>query len=76
MDDKSSLSSLKKYELVKDEKIIKTFDYDDKKYVISKYYDNSSSWNHLHILLKERKNYYVLESIKNVIQLMTGVTCI
>ena len=61
---KSSLSSLKKYIFVSNETTIKNLEYDNKNYVISRYYDDSSSWSHLNILLKNNDTYYVLENIK------------
>ena len=70
---KSSLSSLDKYIFVSNETNIKKLEYDNKNYVISRYYDDSSSWSHLNILLKNNDTYYVLENIKNVIQLMTDL---
>lgn len=64
IDYKSSLSSLVKYAFVENEKNIKSFEYDNQSYVISRYYDNSSSWSHLNLLLKDKNDYYILESIK------------
>ena len=61
---KSSLSSLNKYIFVSNETTIKSLEYDNKNYVISRYYDDSSSWSHLNILLKNNDTYYVLENIK------------
>ncbi len=61
---KSMLSNFEKYTFIEEEKPIKSFEYDSRSYVISKYYDNSSSWSHLNLLLKEKGDYYILESIK------------
>ena len=64
IDYKSSLSHLKKYQLVENEIIIKNFQYQDQNYVISKYY-NSGTWSHLNLLLKYKNTYYILKNIKN-----------
>lgn len=64
-DYKSSLSNLEKYTFFNDEKIIKKLEYNNKNYIISRYYDNISSWSHLNILLKNKDNYYILKNIKN-----------
>ena len=64
-DYKSSLSNLEKYVFVNNEKIIKSFEYNNKNYIISRYYNNSSSWSHLNLLLKNKDNYYILKNIKN-----------
>lgn len=61
---KDSLSSLEKYIFVDNEIIIKKLEYNNKNYVISRYYDNSSSWSHLNLLLKDNDNYYILKNIK------------
>ena len=63
-DYKSSISSLEKYMLIDNETIIKSFEYGNKNYVISRYYDNSSSWSNLNLLLKNGDIYYVLQNIK------------
>lgn len=63
-DYKNSLSSLEKYIFSDNETAIKSFEYDNKNYVISRYYDDSSSWSHLNLLLKNNDTYYILESIK------------
>ena len=65
LDYKSSLSNLEKYAFINNEKIIKKLEYNNKKYIISRYYDNSSSWSHLNLLLKNKDNYYILKNIKN-----------
>lgn len=64
LDFKSSLSNLEKYTFVENEKNIKSFEYDKRSYLISRYYDNSSSWSHLNVLLEDKNDYYILESIK------------
>ncbi len=64
IDYKSSLSHLKKYQLVENEIIIKNFQYQNQNYVISKYY-NSGTWSHLNLLLKYKNTYYILKNIKN-----------
>ncbi len=63
IDYKSSLSNLTKYKFIENEKIIKSFEYENNSYAISKYYDNSSSWSHLNLLLKDKNNYYILKNI-------------
>ncbi len=64
LDYKCSLSSLEKYIFADNEIVIKSLEYNNKNYVISRYYDDSSSWSHLHLLLKSNDNYYILENIK------------
>ena len=64
-DYKGSLSNLEKYVFVNNETIIKKLEYNNKNYIISRYYDNSSSWSHLNLLLKNKDNYYILKNIKN-----------
>ncbi len=61
---RSSLSNLEKYTFIENEKTVKSFEYDNQSYVISKYHDHSSSWSHLNLLLKDKNDYYILESIK------------
>ena len=58
IDYRRSLSNLEKYKLTKNEKIIKNFEYTNKNYVISRYYNNSSSWSHLNLLLKNKYQKY------------------
>lgn len=65
IDYKSVLSGLEKHTFKEDEITIKTFEYNNKNYVISRYYENSSSWSHLNLLLKDSNNYYILKNIKN-----------
>ncbi len=60
---KYTLTSLEKYELVENESIIKKINYNNKEYIISKYYDNTSSWSNLNILLRDN-DYYILKKIK------------
>lgn len=60
---KSLLADLNTYNLLKNEKVIKTFKYQDKDYFITRYYDNSSTWSNLNILLKDKNNYYMLKNI-------------
>ena len=64
LDYNSSISNLEKYEFISNEKIIKIFSYNNKNYVITMYYDNTSSWSHINLLLKDKENYYILEKIK------------
>lgn len=64
LDYKNSLSGLEEYIFVDNETTIKSLGYDNKNYVISRYYDDSSSWSHLNLLLKNNDTYYVLENIK------------
>lgn len=70
---KKYVSNLEKYVFVDNEIIIKKLEYNNKNYVISRYYDNSSSWSHLNLLLKDNDNYYILKNIKNVIHLMMNL---
>ncbi len=64
MDYRSLLSNLERYTFIENEKIVKFFENEDQSYVISRYYDNSSSWSNLNLLLKDKNDYYILESIK------------
>lgn len=64
IDEKSQILKLEKYTLLSTEKISKQFEYESKKYVISSYYDDTSSLGHLNILLKIKDDYYRLEEIK------------
>ena len=49
LDYKNLLSDLEKYTFVDNEVIIKELEYNNKKYAISRYYNNSSSWSHLNL---------------------------
>ena len=64
LDYKNLLSDLEKYTFVDNEVIIKELEYNNKKYAISRYYNNSSSWSHLNLLLKNNDTYYILKNIK------------
>lgn len=64
LDYTSSIASLEKYKFIDGEKVIKSLNYDNKNYIISKYYDTSSSWSSLNILLKNNDDYYILKTIK------------
>lgn len=50
-DYKSSLSNLEKYVFVNNETTIKKLEYNNKNYMISRYYYNSSSWSHLNLFI-------------------------
>lgn len=63
IDYKYTLTSLEKYEFVENESIIKKINYNNKEFVISKYYDNKSTWSNLNILLKGN-NYHSLKKIE------------
>lgn len=62
---KNSISNLENHIFIHSEKIVKEFEYNNNYYVISRYYDDSSSWRHLNLLLKYNENYYVLKNINN-----------
>ena len=64
LDFKISISHLEKYQLSKNEEIIKTFQYENHSFIISRYYDDTSSWSHLNLLLKIKNNYYLIKNIK------------
>lgn len=64
LDRKSSISNLNDYLFVSNEQIVKELEYNNNKYIISKYYDSTSSWSHLNILLKEKDKFYMLKNIK------------
>ena len=61
---KNSISNLNNYTFTTNEQIVKEFEYDNNKYIISRYYDSTSSWSHINILLKEKNKYYMLKNIK------------
>lgn len=50
---KSKLLELEKHSLVQGERKIKEFQYNKKNYIITSYYDNTSSWSHLNYNDKE-----------------------
>lgn len=58
-----SFSQLPIHAITENEKIIRTFDYDGFHYMITKYYDDTSSWSHLNILLQNQDHYYLLQNI-------------
>lgn len=58
-----SLSQLSQHDIKENEKIVRTFDYDGFHYMITKYYDDTSSWSHLNLLLQNQGNYYLLKNI-------------
>ena len=60
----TTISSLKKYKLKKDEKVITHFKYNNYNYAITSYSTNLSNHNNNHILLKLKKKYYLLDTIK------------
>lgn len=64
IDEKSQILKLEKYKILPLENILTEFKYEKYEYVISSYYDDTSSWSHLNILLKLQDKYYRLEEIK------------
>ena len=69
---KKEISKLEKYSIKKTEKIITEFKIKNQNYLIIKYYDQTSSWSHLNILLKEKNNYYKIENINKCDTLDNG----
>lgn len=61
---KNPILNLSEYILVPSEKIIKEIKHNGKKYLVSIYYDDTSSWSHINFLLKENQKYYILENVK------------
>ena len=64
LEDRSKISHLKEYTFSSNEEVVKSFDYNQYHYVLTKYYDDTSSWSHLNLLLKKKEEYYLLENIK------------
>ena len=62
---RSNLSNLDEYTLDQNEKIVKEFEYNNKKYTISMNYGNKGSWGDVNFLLKENKKYYKIKNIKS-----------
>lgn len=60
-------SNLKKekYTLLPNEEIENEIIYKNYKYVITKYYDNTTSFSHHNILLNNNNYYYILESLNS-----------
>ena len=60
-------SNLKKekYTLLPNEEIENEIIYKNYKYVITKYYDNTTSYSHHNILLNNNNYYYILESLNS-----------
>lgn len=71
-DYESTKEKLDKYELVKDEKVIKEFKFKSFNYAITKYYSENSSWSNLNILLKDKDEYRSLTSIERCDTLDSG----
>ena len=59
----TSSNGLEKYELLKDEIVLKEFTYNKKKYVLTSYYDDKNSYATNNILIKNNKDYYYLGKI-------------
>lgn len=57
------LSKLEKYNLLENESIKNEFKIENKKYILTTYYKNDSSYAYNNLLLKNRNDYYLLESI-------------
>ena len=64
MVENEKLAKLEKHTLTSGEKILQEFEYENDKYVVVKYYDDTSSWSHLYILFNTRNQYYILKDIK------------
>ena len=64
LDYKSSISNLEKYTFSSNEEIVKSFRYDKYNYLLTMYYDDTSSWSHLNLLLIDNKEYYLLKNIQ------------
>lgn len=63
-DEKNQISKLQQYKILSNEETLKTINIKNKNYLITKYYDDTSSWSHLNIILKITEDYYLLEKIK------------
>ena len=64
LENRSKISKLEQYTFLSNEEIVTSFDYNQYHYILTKYYDDTSSWSHLHLLLKEKENHYLLKNIK------------
>lgn len=64
LDYKSSISNLEKYTFSSNEKIVKSFKYNKYNYLLTMYYDDTSSWSHLNLLLLDNEEYYLLKNIQ------------
>lgn len=57
------LSKLEKYNLLENESIKNEFKIENKKYILTTYYKNDSSYAYNNLLLKNKNDYYLLESM-------------
>lgn len=64
LDYKSSISNLEKYTFSSNEKIVKSFKYNKYNYLLTMYYDDTSSWSHLNLLLLDNEEHYLLKNIQ------------
>ena len=64
-------NNLEKYKFIDNEIVIKEVKYNNKNYIISRYYNNSSSWSNLNILLNSNNAYYILKNMKKDISYMS-----
>lgn len=60
----TKLSSLEKYTILDDEKIINEFSYDNKNYLITMFYDNTSTSSHVNIILKNKSERLLITTIR------------
>lgn len=65
-------NNLEKYNFIDNEIVIKEIKYNNKNYIISRYYNNSSSWSNLNILLNSNNAYYILKNIEKCDTLDNG----
>ena len=64
LDYKSSISNLEIYKLSSNESIVKSFEKDKYNYLLTMYYDDTSSWSHLNLLLLDNEEHYLLKNIQ------------
>ena len=65
-------NNLENYNFIDNEIVIKEINYNNKNYIISRYYNNSSSWSNLNILLNSNNTYYILKNIEKCDTLDNG----
>ena len=62
---KSMINTLEKYTILDNEKIINEFTYDNNNYLITMYYDDTSTYSHINILLKQKSDRLLIDTIRS-----------
>lgn len=60
----SLINNLEKYTILDNEKIINEFTYNNNNYLITMYYDDTSTYSHINILLKQKSERLLIDTIK------------